>query len=373
MSKILISTVLTESLYKSRRELIQRFLDLDYNIVLVGPDYDNRIKEYFNIEYVVFYKVNFDRTGLDIKSDIETIKSLTKIIRAEKPDLVYSFGGAKATIYTTMAGYFCKVNKIYCTINGLGSVYRSSNIRDQHIKLVMNLLFKFSLSRANGVFFQNNDDLDVFTSKRLVVANKCRIINGSGVNLERFSYFEPSSERIAFLFVGRLIKDKGIYEFVEAAKKLKEEFTRVEFWIVGGYDSNPTAVSKEKIAEWHDKGYIRYFGYQDNVQDFYRLSSVFVLPSYHEGTPRTSLEAMAVGRPIITTNVPGCKETVIDGRNGFLVPVKDVNALVEKMRYFILNTEKIIEMGIESYRIAEDKYDVNKVNDSILDFIFNSD
>lgn len=221
-------------------------------------------------------------------------------------------------------------------------------------------------------FFQNNDDLGLFTRSRLVSGNKCKIVNGSGVNLEKFRYYEPDTEKIIFLFVGRLLRDKGVYEFAEAAKLLMQEFTNIEFWIIGGYDSNPTAVSKEDITSWHDNGYIKYLGRQDDILRYYQQCSVFVLPSYHEGTPRTNLEAMAVGRPIITTDAPGCRETVINKRNGFLIPVQDVSALVEKMKYFILNPIRISEMGLESSKLAAEKYDVNKVNDSIIDFMLNN-
>lgn len=153
MKKILLSTVLTEAFYKSRGELIQKFLDLGYEIVLIGPDNDEKIQDIFDKKKVTYYIVNVDRTGLSVKSDFNAIKSLIKIIKAERPNLIYSFGGAKAAIYTTIAGYFSKVDKIYCMVNGLGSIYRSHGMKNQIIKAVMNILYKFSLSKADGVFF----------------------------------------------------------------------------------------------------------------------------------------------------------------------------------------------------------------------------
>ncbi len=372
-NKVLLSSVIAEALYKSRYELIIEFIKKNFEVILVAPERDNFTKDVFPNLPVKYYEVNFDRTGINFFKDLKTIYHLIKIMKIEKPVLTYAFGGAKAAIYTTIASYFAKIRNNYCMINGLGSIFRGEGVKSTIIRFIMILLFKASLSKSDGVLFQNKDDLEVFIKNKLVNQNKCKIVNGSGVNLEKFKYSIPNTDHLIFLFVGRLLKDKGIYEFVEAAKEIKKEFPSIEFWVVGGFDTNPTAVKEEEVLCWQRNGYIKYFGYQDNVFQYYTKSSVFVLPSYHEGTPRTNLEAMAVGRPIITTDAPGCRETVVNNMNGFLIKVKDSEALAEKMRFFIQNPNKILEMGLASYHIAVEKYDVHKVNKSILDFLLKNE
>lgn len=366
--KVFMCTVLAEAFYKSRVELIFKFLDLGYQVILAAPEPDTFTETVFGRGKVKYYKINLDRTGINPISDYKIIKQLQKVISIEKPDLSYAFGGSKAAIYTTIAAYNEKVPGNFCMINGLGSIFHGSGFKNKLVQIIMSMLFKFSLSKSHGVLFQNTDDLNEFVNNNLVNRNKCIIVNGSGVNLVKFPYMKNLSKDI-FLFVGRLLRDKGIYEFVEAARIVKETYPNAEFWVVGGYDTNPTAVKEREMTRWVDLGLIKYFGRQDKVLPFYQKCTVFVLPSFHEGTPRTNLEAMAVGRPIITTDVPGCRETVIDGVTGFIVPVKDSVQLANKISRFITNPELALEMGNNAYAFVVDKYDVNKVNKTILDFI----
>ncbi len=359
-------SVLAEAIYKSRYELVTEFLEMGYEIILLAPEPDT-FSAIFG-ESVRYYQIDLARTGLNPLSDLAAIRYMRRIIAEEKPDLTYAFGGAKAAIYTVIAAAKEQVPSNYCMINGLGSVIRGTGLRNAFAKRIMILLFGYALLRADGVLFQNEDDLNYFISRGLVDGNKTLVVNGSGVNLDRFP-FSPIQRRNVFLFVGRLLRDKGIYEFVKAAGIIKARHPNADFWVVGGYDSNPTAVSEWEVSSWVDDGLIDYFGRRDDMLRFYQESSVFVLPSYHEGTPRTSLEAMAVGRPVITTDAPGCRETVIDGETGFLVPVRDVLALVEKMEYFILHPESIDTMGKLAHELAVKKYDVRKVNEVIVRFL----
>lgn len=369
MKKILITTVLTEAFYKSRQELILELLKIGYEVILVGPENDPKVKEIFNTPKVTYYQTNIERTGLNFFQDIKTIMSIIQIIKKEKPTITYSFGGAKAVIYTAIASDFCKVRKKYSMVNGLGSIYRGTGIKNRIVKFIMNILFRYSLKRVDGVLFQNRDDLNVFSELKLVNINRTLIVNGSGVNLSKFPYSEPTTKNLTFLFVGRLLKDKGIYEFIELAKKFKNSPKDIKFVIVGGFDTNPTSVKEHEMNKWVKEGLVKYVGKVNNVVDYYKNCSVFILPSYHEGTPRTSLEAMAVGRPIITTDAPGCRETVINGKNGFMVPIRDVDSLIDKVEYFIDNPNMVKVMGLESHHLAKDKYDVKKVNHSILNYL----
>jgi len=341
---------------------------MEYEVILVAPEQENFLQKEFNGMKINYYQVPIDRTGINPYKDLKTIAKLCEIIKIEKPEITYAFGGAKAAIYTTIAASKRNVSRNFCMINGLGSIFRGSGIKSNIIKKIMSFLFKYSLAKSSGVLFQNRDDLYEFVDNDLINESKCIIVNGSGVNLDKYPFTSPTVYNV-FLFVGRLLGDKGIYEFIDAAKIIKQKYPKTEFWILGGYDTNHTSVKENEIFSWVNSGLVKYFGRQDNVLPFYQKSSVFVLPSYHEGTPRTCLEAMAVGRPVITTDAPGCKETVIDSVTGFLVPVKDYVNLSEKMEYFILNPQAISDMGNKAHMFVREKYDVNKVNKSIIDFL----
>jgi glycosyltransferase involved in cell wall biosynthesis len=191
------------------------------------------------------------------------------------------------------------------------------------------------------------------------------MVKGSGVNMDKFKN-KPIQDYPVFLFVGRLIRDKGVLEYIEAAKLVKRRYPEAKIQIVGYFDTNPTAISPKEFHSYLDNGMIEYLGATDDVRPFLEKSSVFVLPSYHEGIPKSVLEAMAMGRPIITTDAPGCKETVLEGVNGFLVPVKDSEKLAEKMIWMIENKDKAIKMGQQSVRICKENFDVKKVNEVLL-------
>ena len=213
----------------------------------------------------------------------------------------------------------------------------------------------------------NTDDLDLFTKLGILPdSQKTVLINGSGVNIEHYAYTKPKNGKMVFLIIARLLWDKGIGEFVSAARLLKKKYPEVSFHIVGPYDNNPSAIKRNDILKWQDEGLIEYMGSTEDVRPYIAECSVYVLPSYREGTPRSVLEAMSMGRPIITTDAPGCRETVIDGINGFLVPVRDSERLSNAMEKFLQNPSLITEMGAKSREIAEARYDVNKVNHSIM-------
>ena len=215
------------------------------------------------------------------------------------------------------------------------------------------------------VFFQNRDDEKVFRDFGIIKNQEVKVIHGSGVNTEEFVPV-PLPEKPAFLCISRLIKDKGVYEYLEACKRVKKEYPEVRCMLVGPYDTNPTALKPEELQPFTDIG-IEYFGEQEDVKPYIKQCSVFVLPSYREGTPKTNLEAMACGRAVITTDAPGCKETVADGENGFLVPVKDVDSIYTKMKWFIENHDAAESMGSKGRLMAEKIFDVKKVNNSICE------
>lgn len=208
--------------------------------------------------------------------------------------------------------------------------------------------------------------------QHLIKVKNVEVLGGIGLNLDDYPYepIDNVSHPIKFLFIGRLLKEKGIYDFVDAAKIVKQKYSNASFIVLGGIDkSNLGALKEEELEDLINSDIIDYPGQVNNVSDWIARSHVFVLPSYREGFPRSTQEAMAVGRPIITTNVPGCRETVADGVNGFLVPKWNAEALAQKMIYLIEHSEVIPRMGMESYKIAKSNFDANKVNEKLLGFL----
>jgi glycosyltransferase involved in cell wall biosynthesis len=252
-------------------------------------------------------------------------------------------------------------------ITGLGSALIGEGFKMTCLAMVAKWLYRRALAGNEGVFFQNPDDRAFFEQNHLL-APGCRItmINGSGVDLERFTYAAPPSGDLTFLMMARLTRDKGLVEFVEAARLLKARHPEVRCRLLGPLDSNPTAISQQQVSAWEREGIVEYLGSTDDVRPALAQAQVFVLPSYGEGTPRSVLEAMATGRAVVTTLAPGCKETVLEGQTGFLVPPRDPVALANAMGRFIEEPSLIPKMGIAARALAEDKYDVNKVNAVIL-------
>lgn len=232
---------------------------------------------------------------------------------------------------------------------------------------LVRILYRFALTKAHKVFFQNPDDERLFRELGLMpAAVPSIVVNGSGVDLASFAMSPILKRMPVFLMIGRLIGDKGLREYAEAAKRVKGIHPEARFQLIGWLDTNPDAIAQSELDWWIADGTLEFLGKLDDVRPAIADSTVYVLPSYREGTPRTVLEAMSMGRPIITTDAPGCRETVIDGENGFLVPVKSVDALVEAMLKFIEDPTLAPRMGRRSREIAEEKYDVHKVNAVML-------
>lgn len=362
--KIVVISSHTKSLYWIRMDMMKELVKRGYSVIAVGNESESRWKAQF-AEYGIDYRqLKIDRNGLNPFSDIQTLKTLYDFMIKERPDKVFAYQ-AKPIVYGSIAASLCGITEVYLLVAGLGSVMRGSGAINAIIKGIMNIEYRIACRCSKIVFFQNHDDRNVFIQNGLVKKSKTAIISGSGVNMERFQVV-PFPDRFAFLFIGRLLRDKGVMEYLEACKMVKQSNPNVRFMLIGPYDSNPSALKPTNLQPYLDAGVIEYFGEQMDVRPFIAQSSVFVLPSYHEGTPKTVLEAMAMGRPIITTNAPGCRETVIDGENGFLVPIADAKALADRMQWFVDNSGKIEDMGMASYQFCREKFNVVKVNEKIL-------
>lgn len=365
--KILILSSYAPSLLYFREDMIKSIQNKGYEVIAAAPDAEVEWKDKFDELNIRYISISYlERNGTSPLKDILGFFSIMKIILQENPDKVIAYQ-AKTIIYGSVAAKLSKVKEVYALIGGLGSVIRETD-KSSIAKKILKVEYKTAFKFCNKVFFQNKDDVQEVKNMKLIKEDKVVMINGSGVNLEKFRP-TPMPEETTFLFIGRIIKDKGVLEYIEAAKIVKKKYPKAKVQIVGYFDTNPTSVSEKKIQSYVNDEIIEYLGSTEDVRPFLKNSSVFVLPSYHEGTPKSVLEAMAIGRPIITTDAPGCRETVINGLNGFLVPVKNEKLLAKKMIWMIENPREREAMAKESLRICEDKFDVNKVNNVILSTI----
>ncbi|MBR5012226.1 MAG: glycosyltransferase family 4 protein [Clostridia bacterium] len=363
--KIAVLSSHTPSLFWFRMDMMQSFIANGYEVIAIGDEAEEKWQDAFNEKNIKYIKADISRNGTNPLNDLKTLRSLKKILKSERPDKIFAYQ-AKTVVYGGIAARLLGIKDVYSLIAGVGSVFLSTGLKAKIVRFILTTEYKIALKGSKRVFFQNGDDVDLFVANKIIKPEKVAMMNGSGVNLEKFTPFDLPSE-CAFLSISRLIKDKGVTEYLNAARIVKQQYKNVRFMLVGPFDSNPSALKPEELQPYIDDGTVEYFGEQSDVKPYIDLCSVYVLPSYREGTPKTVLEAMAVGRAIITTDAPGCRETVTDGVNGFLVPVKDVEALAEKMIEMINSPDRVRQMAAEGRKMVEQKYDVKIVNKNICE------
>ena len=372
MKHILIIASYGPSLLSFRFPLIKKLLSKGYKVSVASPIdkfSDNLQKELKDIGVNVNI-FPLSRKSLNLYKDFKTFLEIYKIIRNLKPNLIISYT-AKPVIYTGLALKFFKKIKHYPLITGLGYAFIDRDlIKHKILKYILIKLYTESFKSAEKIIFQNKDDESLFYRLRILSNKKLsNIVNGSGVDLNTYPLSSLPSKPI-FLMISRLLIDKGVKEYVEAARIVLSRFSNATFQLAGSLDTNPSSIKFQELEQWVHEGNIEYLGEIKSVQSILKSCKYFVLPSYREGTPRSTLEALSIGRPIITTDVPGCRETVVHERNGFLVPPKDPVALANAMvRLLQENDETVKKMAQESYLIAKNKYEISKVNQSMLDIM----
>jgi glycosyltransferase involved in cell wall biosynthesis len=313
---------------------------------------------------VVVHDIALRRTGVNPFGDLVLIWQLFRLMRRIRPEAVMGYT-VKPVIYGALAAWVAGVPRRFALVTGLG--YAFTGERKGLLTRLIQRLYAFALSRVTKVFFQNPDDLALFRQRGVLsLCVPAVVVNGSGVNVAAFPVQLLPGGLPRFLMIGRLLGDKGVREFVQAARMVRDVHPGVQFQLAGWIDENPDAIEKSELETWVSTGAIEFLGRLQDVLPAIAACTVYVLPSYREGTPRTVLEAMAAGRPIITTDAPGCRETVVDGDNGFLVPVKSIDALVAAMLRFVHDASLAPRMGDRSRQIAMEKYDVHKVNAVML-------
>jgi glycosyltransferase involved in cell wall biosynthesis len=367
MARIVVIADLMKSLAHFRGDLLSALVKAGHEVVACASGEDKEVLARFREMGVDYRTITLDRNGITPLMDLHYLLVLTRLLLKFRPDIVLSYT-IKPVIYGSLAARFAGVPQSFSMITGLGYVFTGKTLKQRFVRAVVHLLYRLSLPQNHAVFFLNRDDLSLLTGLGLIQdPTQAVLVNGEGVDLNFFSEGPPRTTPPVFLLIARLLKDKGIAEYVDAARILKSSYPEAKFRLVGPFDSNPSAISRSQVAEWQREGVIEYLGETRDVRPYIAEASVFVLPSYYrEGTPRSILEAMAMGRPIITTDAPGCRETVVEGENGFLVPVMDIDALVKAMERFIVQPDLIQWMGRRSREIAVEKYDVHKVNHVIM-------
>lgn len=365
--KIIVLSSHTQSLFWFRMDMMRDFQNKDIEVIAIGNEPEIDWSHKFSEQGILYKSVYVKRNGLSPIADLRTILELIKIFKEIRPDKIFSYQ-AKTIIYGSVAARLVGIKEYYSLIAGLGSVFRGQSTKTNIIKVLMKLQYKIACLFSEKVIFQNQDDKKEFISNGLVRETKIEIINGSGVDVNKFAK-APLPSETSFLFIGRLIKDKGVVEYLEACKNIKLKYPNSRCLLVGPYDTNPSALKENELSPYINEGIIEYYGEQMNVIPFIKEASVFVLPSYHEGTPKTVLESMSMGRAIITTDAPGCRETVINNSNGFLVEVRNKEDLYKKMERLILKPTLIKDMGEKSREIAIMKYDVKLVNKRIMEIM----
>ncbi|WP_419781740.1 glycosyltransferase family 4 protein [Maridesulfovibrio sp.] len=353
------------SLINFRGPMLRAMKEAGHEVYGIAPLDSADVPEKLAGMGIKYIEAPIERTGMNPLKDLASLWVLLKILKEIKPDAVLSYT-IKPVIYGSIAAKLAGVKNIYSMITGLGYAFgRTSGKRGLLFKLVKSM-YRAGLACNKSVMFQNPDDCELFKSIGIIPAVKDTVItNGSGVDLEHYASSPVPQEAPVFLCISRLLKEKGVREFAEAGIRLKKKYPQAEFRLVGPHDHGPDSISDGLVAKWQNEG-IDCVGPVDDVRDELRNCSVYVLPSYREGTPRSVLEAMSCGRPIVTTNATGCRETVIEGRNGFMVPVKDISALEQAMEKFILQPELMQPMGDASLNYATEKFDINKVNATIM-------
>lgn len=302
------------------------------------------------------------RSGMNIMQELKSCWFLYRLYRHDMPDVVHHVG-IKAILWGSLAAKFAKVNGVVNAISGLGGFFAEDN-NSILSKVIPNVL-RFSHHRNNLlVIFQNQEDRALYVGHHIIKDSQARMIRGSGVDLDDFRYTpEPSDGKIIVILTCRMIREKGVFELVEAAELLRKDYEgKAEFWIVGGLDDHPGAITKDEIEAVCDGSYIKWLGRREDVKELLQQCHIYAFPSYYkEGIPKSLIEAAAIGRPIVTTQNIGCKEVVEEGVNGYLVPVKDPVSLAEKIKLLIDDKNLRIRMGKASREIAEKNFSLDEV------------
>lgn len=373
MKIILLGTVAASAL-NFRTDLIKSLVANGHQVFVFCVDFTDETRQRIRDLGAIPMDYSLNRAGMNPLRDLRDTWSLSRQLKTIQPDVVFAYF-VKPVIFGTLAAALAGVKRRIGMLEGLGYVFTDLpsgvSTKQKILRKIQVLLYRMAFPFLERLIFLNPDDPVDLLEKNNLKVKQVSVLGGIGLDLIDYSYVPlPANKPVSFIFVGRLLAEKGINEYIAAAKLVKAKHSDIRFVVLGGLDEeNPGGLSATELKQLTDSRVVEHPGHVSNVKDWLAEASVFVLPSYREGVPRSTQEAMAIGRAVIATDVPGCRETVEHGVNGFVVPKWDEQALAEAMIKFIEQPELIEKMGLESYRIAQEKFDVVKVNDRLMNMI----
>lgn len=362
--KIIVAASFGPSLTNFRGDFIKEMVSAGNEVTCISIESTEDMKEKVGKLGSDYISTGGSRTGTGIIENLKLFWSYIRIINRIKPDICFLYM-AKPIVFGGFASIFLRVKKIYPFVTGLETAFYGKGIHNLLIRRILCGFYRIIFHFSKTCFFMNQDDYDRMISMRLIRRGKGVLVNGSGVNMNYFSKL-PLPEKACILMTARLVEGKGIREYFKAAFQLKRKYEGIEFLLVGGLDEHKEAISEEELKHLLSEGAVTYCGYAEDVRPYLNRCSIFVLPSYHEGNGKSIVEAMAAGRPIVTTDVPGCRETVVDGYNGFLVKARDSEALAKGLELLIQNGKLREVMGEYSYQLCKEKFEVKHINKILL-------
>ena len=363
--KIVIVASLAFSLVNFRRRLIADMVACGHQVLACAPEDDREVAEQLAEMGVSYRTMPMQRVGLNPLADLRTLSWLIGLVVREQPDLVLAYT-QKPIIYSGIACRIARRARFFAMVSGLGHVFGEGGSR--WLRLLVAQLYRSALARAEAIFVFNADDRGEMLRHRMITpAARVVQVPGSGVDLSYYRAVPIAPGSLRFLMIARLLRSKGLFEFVEAARRIRGRRPEVRFELLGPLDPSPAGIGAEQLQAWKREGVIDYLGEARDVRPYLAAASVFVLPSwYREGLPRTILEAMATGRAVVTTDMPGCREPISDGVNGFLVAPRDAGALEAALLRFVDDPRLAPDMGARGREIAEAHYSVEHVTEILL-------
>lgn len=357
-------------LVRFRGQLLRALVAGGHDVIVAAPKTDPSAPGRLEAMGVTYHRASLNRTGMNPLRDLRDQFAMARWFREVRPDVVFAYG-AKPIVVALAAASFARVPRRYAMLAGLGFAFAFTHDGQRSVKRalarqVQKAMYRWLFPSCERVIFHNHEDRDELVRRRLVALEHTTVVAGSGVDVAEFTATVPPTTPPTFMFVGRMLRSKGVEELVRAAHQLRAKVPDAEVHLVGGMDQNPDAIDVGVLRAAVDQGDVVYHGQIADVRPYLRACSVFVLPSYREGLPRSALEALASGRTTIVSDAPGCREVVRHGRHGALVPVRNVPALAATMIEYARDPERIVREGAEARRTAEEDYDVRIVTESML-------
>lgn len=373
--KIAVVSNAAESLLRFRGPLLEMLVARGHQVYVLAPNYSDDERTALRAMGVRPGEIRVERTGQNPLSDFGTLRDLLRWFRRERPDVSLTYF-IKPNIYGGLAAAIAGVPRRIAMVEGLGYLFTDTGretVKKRLARMIAVMLLRNALQRAHRVLFLNPDDRSEFIGRGIVTPRRAMLLGGIGVDLDSYPETRVPVSPVTFLMIGRMLREKGLIEYVDAARQVRARHPGARCLLVGGLDTNPGGLSAAEVRALMADGAVDWLGEQDDVRSAIGASTVYVLPSYREGVPRSTQEAMAMGRAVVTTDVPGCRETVVAGKNGYMVPPRDPSRLADAMMRFCDDPDLAVRMGRESRVIAEARFDVVKVNERIYAALMGSD